>query len=308
MHTIKEKIIQSALFNRVTADLHHRKRRKQLKQTYNQVINKYRNWEVEDAQERASVSDYIWLCWWQGADQMSPLVLECCERVKQYNTDKKVVLITEDNMQEYVSFPPYILEKYYDGIITKTHMSDLLRAELLAKYGGVWMDATLLTFSPIPACFYDKPVYTGRCVRNKADYNISKNRWTTYFWVSRYPKNVLFCFLRDFWHAYWKSSDSLIEYFLIDYAIDLGYSAIPAIRKELDDVDMNGCGNDFWMLLKILQKDYNEQTMNLIQENNWMQKLSYKGEEHIQEKAINPEESFYKVLFLDNVTKSSSER
>lgn len=70
------------------------------------------------------------------------------------NPDKEVILISYDNLEEYVHFPDYILEKWKKGQITNTHMTDLLRLELLIKYGGMWLDATVYCSSPnIPDYF-----------------------------------------------------------------------------------------------------------------------------------------------------------
>lgn len=297
MGNIKQIIVSSDTFQKVTARLHQYKRRRQLKRWYGDIIEKYSSQPSPHAEGQPS--DYIWLCWWQGEAQMSPLVRECCSRIRRFNPDKQVILITEDNMEQYVSFPSYILEKFHKGIITKTHMSDLLRAELLARHGGVWMDATIYTFGPIPEHFYEKTLFTGRCEYNKTDYNVSRNRWTSYFWVSPWPEHVFFRFLSDFWRAYWKDHETLIEYFLIDYVIDWGYHTIPIIKNELDAVDVNGCGVDLWTLLRKLRDDYSPALIEKIRQENWMQKLSYKGEEFIQQKALHPENSVYKVLFLD---------
>lgn len=294
---VKKEIIKTHLFNLITSRLHQRKRRKELRQLVGNITEKYQRIPME--QQSKEVSDYIWVCWWQGEQDMSPIVKECYRRIRIYNQDKQVVLITNENLREYVSFPDYILEKYQKGLISKTHFSDLLRTELLLKYGGVWMDITLLTYSGIPSNFYDYPVYTGRFQYNRTDYNVSKNRWTSFFLVSRYPNNILFQYLSDFWRSYWKEKDCLIEYFLIDYAIDFGYRNIPAVKKELDLVPLNGCGENVWKLLKLLPCPYDCTILKAIKDKNWMQKLSYKGEEHIQEKASEPENSIYKRLFLD---------
>ena len=304
MGNIKQTIVSSDAFQKATARLHQRKRRRQLSRWYGDIIGKYRSQPAPSAEGQPS--NYVWLCWWQGEAQMSPLVKECCSRIRRFNPEKQVVLITEDNMEQYVSFPSYILEKFHNGMISKTHMSDLLRAELLARHGGVWMDATIYTFGPIPEHFYEKTLYTGRCEFNKKDYNVSRNRWTSYFWVSPWPEHVFFRFLSDFWRAYWKDHETLIEYFLIDYVIDLGYHTIPQIKKELDAVDVNGCGVDLWTLLRKLRDDYSPELIEKIRQENWMQKLSYKGEEYIQQKALHPENCVYKVLFLDRSEKTPS--
>lgn len=297
----KGKITKTHLFNVVTARLYQRKRRKELYGIVGNVIKKYQRAPMEVPAEK--LSNYIWVCWWQGEQGMSPIVRECYRRICQFNQDKQVVLITEDNLDTWVSFPDYILEKYKKGIITKTHFSDLLRAELLARYGGIWMDITIYTYSGVLDKFYDYPVFTGHFPYNRLDYNVSKNRWTSFFFVSRYPNNVLFSYLSDFWHTYWEKADCLIEYFLVDYAIDMGYRKIPAISKELDMVPINGCGNDVWQLLKVLPCDYDDVIQKEIESKNWMQKLSYKGETNIQNKSVNPKNSFYRRLFLEHEIK-----
>ena len=49
------------------------------------------------------------------------------ENLKNFN----LVIITEENMLNYTSFPDYILDKYKRNIIDPTHFSDLIRLELL---------------------------------------------------------------------------------------------------------------------------------------------------------------------------------
>lgn len=294
---IKDYIVQTHGFQMTTVRLHQRNRRKELMQLCGDVIQKYKNEPQEQLSEQNS--KYIWVCWWQGEQEMSPIVKECYRRICNYNKNKNVILITEKNLKDWVSFPDYILKKYQQGIITKTHFSDLLRMELLKEYGGVWMDITLLTFGAVPEEFYRFPVYTGRFPYNKMDYNVSKNRWTSYFWVSRYSNNILFRYMSDFWRTYWKQKDELIEYFLVDYALDFGYCNIPAMKQELDAVPLNGCGKDIWKLLHILPQSYDKTVIESIIRENWMQKLSYKGEAYIQDKATDPPNSFYQKLFLD---------
>lgn len=299
LKVLKQRIIRTHLFNSVTARLHFVKRRRELKKIVGNLIDKYQKEPMEQKPLDGKFSNYVWVCWWQGENDMSPIIRTCYKQIKELNTDKQVILITEKNVGKYVTFPSSILEKYHKGIISKTHLSDFLRVELLCKYGGVWMDITLMTWTSIHKEFYELPVFTGHFEQNKNDYNIAKNRWTTFFWVSRYSNNVLFCYLADFWRMYWREKNSIIEYFLLDYAIDFGYRYIPAIRKELDMVPVNGCGKDVWQLLKILPDQFKDEVIEKIKNDNWMQKLSYKGENRIQERSTSPEESVYKKLFLN---------
>ena len=71
-----------------------------------------------------------------------------------------------------------------------------------------------------------------------------------------------------------------------------------AIKQELDMVPVNGCGKNVWELLKILPDSFDNKKIEKIKQENWMQKLSYRGENRIQEKSETPEKSIYKILFL----------
>ena len=50
---------------------------------------------------------------------------------------------------DYVTFTDEIINKFNSGKIDYTHMSDILRAELLYRYGGMWIDATYLVTQKI---------------------------------------------------------------------------------------------------------------------------------------------------------------
>ena len=87
-------------------------------------------------------SNKVWICWFQGMENAPELVQKCYQSVNEHLIDREIHLITAENLSQYVRFPDYILEKWKKGIITNTHMTDLLRLELLIQYGGMWLDAT----------------------------------------------------------------------------------------------------------------------------------------------------------------------
>ena len=69
----------------------------------------------------------IWLCWWQGLDHAPRIVQRCVESIREYAGDRRVIVITEDNYRDYVTFPDWMMRKYHEGTIARTHLSDLLR-------------------------------------------------------------------------------------------------------------------------------------------------------------------------------------
>lgn len=93
----------------------------------------------------------IWLMWTQGLEQAPPLVLKCCESVEPYRGDYDVVVLTADNLSQYVRLPEHIAHLYREKKIGEALHSDLVRAYLLLQYGGIWRDATCYQSAPYPS-------------------------------------------------------------------------------------------------------------------------------------------------------------
>lgn len=122
-----------------------------------QKLEKKYNWKLEEfdktyTEKEHKTSDIIWICWFQGMDNAPELVKNAINlllritRIKSDSTYRK-------NISDYVTFPEYIMTKWKQGVITHTHMTDLLRLELLINYGGLWLDATVLCTGDAPEYF-----------------------------------------------------------------------------------------------------------------------------------------------------------
>ena len=72
------------------------------------------------------------------------LVKSCYKSVKREFPDyKNLTVLTAQTIQQYVTIPEEILYKWNKGIINNANFSDVLRVEILSKYGGIWLDATV---------------------------------------------------------------------------------------------------------------------------------------------------------------------
>ena len=134
--------------------------KKNLEKRYKKEINEFQSIYKDDKPH--NTSNKVWVCWFQGLDNAPAIVKKCYESLKLNLTDREIVLVTIDNMCDYVEFPDYILEKWKTGQITHTHMTDLLRLELLIRYGGMWIDATVLCTNKreeIPDYFFDSDLF-----------------------------------------------------------------------------------------------------------------------------------------------------
>ena len=50
-------------------------------------------------------SNKVWICWFQGIDNAPELVRKCYESIEKNLIGKEIVLITSENMNDYVQFP-----------------------------------------------------------------------------------------------------------------------------------------------------------------------------------------------------------
>lgn len=213
----------------------------------------------------------IWVCWLQGEENMPFLCKKCLESIRKHSVKHPVKLITFDNYTQYVNIPEYILEKVGKSI-SFTHFSDILRANLLADHGGLWLDATIYLTQDLSS--YDLPFFS-----LKQDYPDNKrtvNDWMwTGFFMGGVKGNLMHCYLRDFFNEYWKKERHLIEYLLIDYIMLTGYRNIPAIKRMVDAVPYS-C-QDLYAISRMLYEPYDANKLNRAIKNTYAFKLKWKN-------------------------------
>lgn len=97
----------------------------------------------------------IWVCWWQGEKGMPEMVKRCYRSINKYANGHPVKLITFDNYREFVEIDQRIIEKVKNGTFRLAHFADLVRLKLLNRYGGLWLDSTILLTSPVDERFFN---------------------------------------------------------------------------------------------------------------------------------------------------------
>ena len=257
-------------YNSVLFNIKHYCIKKFLKIKYKFFINEFKNKKVDETKV-ATLQNYIWIFWWQDIEDAPEIVKKCFNKIKLYNLNVK--LITKNNYKEYVSIPEYIIELLENGKITLTHFSDILRFNLLADYGGLWLDATIyISDERIINEILKKDFYTIK-LKNCPRRIVSKGLWTGYC-MGGNKNNLLFLFMKNFFNEYWKNNSILIDYFLIDYMISIGYDEISDIKNQIDKNEFNNEGVN--LLMENINNIYDEKKYEKITRNNPIQKLSYK--------------------------------
>lgn len=239
----------------------------------------------------SSIQPRVWTCWWQGADQAPPLVQACLRRMSQVYPNQ-VCIITKDNFQEYIEVPSHVLEKVKKGIITLTHFSDILRVGLLAKYGGLWLDATVYCHAPLSETLMQLPVYTCRFPASNYDFHYPSPCFWTAFILGGNKQATLYKKMWEIFLSYWEKYDAMIDYFLVDYTIALLYAKCPDIKEELDQVPLNN--EQVLKLMPRINEAYDSQTLQTILMNGNFSKLSYK--QPCETQTTDGQKTFYEYI------------
>ncbi len=179
----------------------------------------------------------VWICWWQGFESAPELVRACVDSVQRNLPDSaKLIVITYDNCHEYITLTDAVRDRFERGIITPTHLSDILRAELLYRYGGMWIDATYYVSRPITEEFLGQDLYSLRFIPPLWGMDIQRGRWTLSLLVARKGHPAMQFLMEGLW-LYWENSTELVDYFLVDYVCDAGYRHIDTIRTAFDIIE-----------------------------------------------------------------------
>ena len=171
-------------------------------------------------------NNYVWFCWLQGMDEAPYMVKACLESQKKQLKDRTFNIITADNYSKYISLPQYVEEKYARRIIPNALFSDLIRVELLIKYGGTWIDSTvMMTGDNYPKEVFDCPLFLPQYIgKDGTKHGISN-------WLITAEKgNHLLILLREMLFEYWRRYDCVVDY----YIFHLFFGMIA--RKYTDEV------------------------------------------------------------------------
>lgn len=223
----------------------------------------------------------VWICWWQGEKAMPDLVRICYRRIcKAFDSEEFVViLITEENFQDYIEFPEIILERHQKGMIGYAHFSDILRWGLVASYGGIWFDAcNYITYDSADHISkqLSYPFFTQRFQdKSECPNEPSRGLWVNGSFMGNRGSNIrIFQFVYDCLVFYWTKYDRAFHYVFLDYIIWAGYQTIPDIRQLIDDVPPNN--QEFWGLWGMMDAPYREDVWNEMMSRCDWYKLTYK--------------------------------
>lgn len=241
--------------------------------------------------ERSFVTEsnrkYIWVFWAQGEKGMPPIVSKCYQSIKEHTRKEDLVLLSMDNIEQFVQLPSIIYDRLRDKAITYTHFSDILRFALLKEYGGWWIDATIFLTADLPAT---NSLFT---IKNPFDRVIvSKNLWSSFLWYLP-PNHPLAIFAYDSLIKYWERNAFVINYLLTDFVILFYYRHNKSFRHEIDSIKESNHYIYFFQSEEALMP-FDANRWKDLQKDTTFFKTTYK----IKTKNI-PANSYYRKLLCD---------
>lgn len=212
----------------------------------------------------------VWTMWWQGIENMPPIVLACYNHLKKQCQDMRVVLITENNWNEYITIPEIIIEKFQSGLLSITHFSDIIRVNLLKKWGGYWVDATMY-IADLPNEINEFDFFTLHAPNLFPNF-ISRGEWSPFFLGG----NRNMCLMKNLcllFYEYWKEHTELIDYLLIDYFIKIIKNHNTEISSQIEKCPLN---YNYYDLNISINEEFDKVKFNDMITKSPVQKLTYK--------------------------------
>ncbi len=255
---------------------------KKLRKKYFDKCTKNREWENI---EKNINNDTVYFMWFQGIDGAPQIVKKCYEQLKEKLPNKKIILLSEENVFDYITLPDYIMEKYKKGIISPAHFSDLIRLELLIKTGGYWVDATVLVTDTRTFDFCDKIplfMFSYYCFGFNAEI-LQLNNW----FIKSNSNNNILCLVRKFLYEYWKDYDRAVHYFIFQIFVTI---ACEYYEKEFKDMPIVS-QVDAHLLATYIFDEFSQIKWDVVKSSTGIHKLSTRFD-----MTKNKENSFYDTI------------
>lgn len=238
------------------------------------------------------VPKIVWTCWLQGMEN-APYMVKCCiGSQKKALPDYEHRILTLENYHQWVDLPGYIEKKFQKGRIPRALFTDLLRLAVLKKYGGVWLDASVLCTG------FENEKLSNRWQRiERSEFTIFRyfqrgkkepvglSNW----FIAAHPNDFVVSTVLDMLLAYWKDYNCTVDYYIMHLFITMCLNAVPSIAENMPREN----SYHSIMLGNVLAKDYNEDWWNDVKAHVFLHKLNYRKAD---EAAKNPH-SFYNKIF-----------
>jgi hypothetical protein len=170
----------------------------------------------------------IWSLWLQGWNEAPEIVRACTASWTRLNPGWVVRRLTRKHVNSL--FPPTSLFAHLADDLPPEALSDIVRLELLTRFGGVWVDATTYCLVPLdgwlapamPQGFFafDRP---------------AQDRMLSSWFLAAQPASPVVVFWRALTERYWATRSERGAYFWLHYLFAHAYQLDPVVRRIWDE-------------------------------------------------------------------------
>ena len=232
----------------------------------------------------------LWQYWESKDGTIPPLVQACLDSVEKYKGNKcKRIFLTYENIREYVELPEYIYRMKEGGKMCTAHFVDIVRTALLVKFGGVWVDSTILLTDTMPNYITDSDLFFFR-TDEKSD--LDGLCGTNYLIASKEPNNKILTEVLNSMIAYWKENRFLVNYFTHMHIITLVCRKNPELLSKIPFYSFYPVQQLQWELLTKFNQTRWEQLKGMTS----IHKLTHKAKVLTKKKEFDIAGTFYEKL------------
>ncbi len=233
----------------------------------------------------------IWQYWESKDGTIPPLVQACLNSVDKYKGNQKRILLTPENVREYVVIPEIFWKLKEKGIIKTAFFSDILRTCLLIQHGGIWIDATVLLTEELPSYITEADLFV---FQNDLKIDLDGLNMASYF-IAAKPDNVILKQTLEALKYYWKENRFLINYFTFLHT----FTMVTQRNKEIFSKV------PFFSFLPVQQfqgellKPFSQERWMEIKKMSGVHKLTHKQSVLTKDKQIKTEGTFYEYIIKE---------
>ena len=258
---------------------------------YGRLLKNIPDRQHRDDDVAGHVPQIIWTCWLQGFDQAPCLVKACMASQRNCFPDYEHRILTLDNYRQWVELPEWVADKYARGKIPPALFSDVLRVAVLKRYGGVWMDASVLCtglgnqqllkqWNEVESSQFAVFRYYSKGDR----YPSGLSNW----FIAAMPGNIVLTAVYDMLTAYWRDYDCTIDYYMMHLFISCALKAFPEIENGMPKLNSRFS----FFLGDALSRTYRQEAWQELVDHVAIHKLNYRKADEAQK---NPN-SYYNFI------------
>lgn len=236
-------------------------------------LKKYANIALKENNDNSIAENekIIWQYWHQDKKNAPEIIKKCLSSIKKHYPDYKVNVLSFDDIKDFIELPQKAYWLLENKKIPIALFSDILRLNLLSKYGGMWIDATMYATGKLPEEILEADFFMFQ--KNPKTDSMQNNN-SCYF-IKAKKNNIFLEAIKSSIENYWNENDFVINYFLFEHIVTLLSNSNEKLSKEWEKMPLKYTTNVTAIQDKKFKKLDDEDFYNILKETT-IHKLTYK--------------------------------